>query len=128
MQEVGVYKEFFPFESRPFNEGLKYLGFQLKPNNYKKEDWSWLVSKLEKRLKSWSFHGYQEQGRLVLVKSVLEAILVYWISLAWVPKGTLEKIRRICFKFLWAGQKESFVMPWIKWETLATPKLLGGGG
>jgi len=69
--EVGVYKEFFPFESRPFDEDLKYMGFQLNPNNYKKEDCSWLVAKLEKRLKSWSFKWLSRAGRLFLVKSVL---------------------------------------------------------
>jgi hypothetical protein len=51
-EEVEIYKEFSPFKSMPFDEWLKYLGFQLKPNNYKKEDWKWLISKLEKILKS----------------------------------------------------------------------------
>jgi len=35
-------------------EGLKYLGFHLKPNDYKKPDWMWLLEKLDKRLKAWS--------------------------------------------------------------------------
>jgi hypothetical protein len=93
-----------------------------------KEDWSWLVAKLEKILKSWSFHWLSRAGRLVLVKSVLESILVYWISLAWLPKGTLEKLRRTCFRFLWAGSKEHFVLPWVKWNIMVVPKLLGGWG
>jgi hypothetical protein len=29
---------------------------------------------------------------MVLVKDVLEAILVYWMSLSCIPKGVLEKI------------------------------------
>jgi hypothetical protein len=32
------------------------------------------------------------------------------------------------FQILWGGQKESFVMPWIKWNSLALPKLMGGWG
>jgi len=28
------------------------------------------------------------------------------MSLAWIPKGVLEKARRICFKFLWVGSQE----------------------
>jgi hypothetical protein len=39
-----------------------------------------------------------------------------------------KKIRKKCFKFLWGGQKESFVIPWVKWDSLALPKLLGGWG
>jgi hypothetical protein len=47
-EETNCYKDIFPFEQQPFDDGLKYLGFHLKPNNYKKEDWSWLIAKLEK--------------------------------------------------------------------------------
>jgi hypothetical protein len=61
-----------------------------------------------------------------MVKSILEAIPLYWLSMTWIPKGTLEKIRKLCFKFIWGGQKESFVMPWVKWDSLEFPKLLGG--
>jgi hypothetical protein len=64
-------------------------------------------------------------GRLILVKSVLEAISVYWMSLAWIPKGILGKVRHTCFRFLWVGTKDHFVLPWVKWELLAAPKLLG---
>jgi len=28
----------FPTKRKPLSEGLKYLGFNLKPGNYKKED------------------------------------------------------------------------------------------
>jgi len=42
------YIDLFPFEKQELEKGLKYLGFHLKPNNYRKEDWKWLISKLEK--------------------------------------------------------------------------------
>jgi len=65
---------------------------------------------------------------LTLIKSVLLAIPVYWAALTWVPKGVLDKIRRICSKFLWAGVKESSVLPWVAWDKLAIPKEWGGMG
>jgi hypothetical protein len=37
----------------------------------------------------------------VLVKSVLEAIHVFWHTLAHIPKGILEKIRKVFFNFVW---------------------------
>jgi hypothetical protein len=107
---------------------MKYLGFHRKPNNCRKLEWAWLIAKLEKRLKAWSFQWLSRVGRLVLVKFVLEAILVYWMLLAWIPRGILENLKRICSKFLWAGSKEQFVLPWVKWSVLASPKLLGGWG
>jgi len=32
-------------------QGIKYLGFQLKPNSYKKEYWKWLIAKNRKKTK-----------------------------------------------------------------------------
>jgi len=40
----------------------------------------------------------------------------------------MEKFKKLCFKFLWAGSKDTFEIPWVKWETIAIPKSLGGWG
>lgn len=50
-----------------------------------------------------------------------------FMSLAWIPKGILEKMR-ICFKFLWEGSKDQYVFPWVNWVEMAAPKILGGWG
>lgn len=91
----------FPIQAVEIYEGITYLGFYLKPNGYQKDDWKWLVGKLEKRLLLWSNKWLSRAGRLTLVKSILEAIPVYWMSIAWILKGVLDRIRRICFSFLW---------------------------
>lgn len=46
-------KSLFPFEVKSIDDGLKYLGYFLKPNNFLKEDWIWLVEKVEKRSGKW---------------------------------------------------------------------------
>ena len=40
--------------------------------------------------------------------------------------GIIEKIRKLCFKFLWSGEQNSYGVPWISWNILANPKSLGG--
>lgn len=40
----------FGISSASLDEGFKYLGFVLKPNNYRIVDWLWLVQKVEKRI------------------------------------------------------------------------------
>ena len=75
--EEAELKRFFPFSSAGLEEGLKYLGFSLKANRYRKQDWFWLLRKVEKRLMVWSHKWLSRAGRLVLVKAVLEAIPVY---------------------------------------------------
>ena len=42
-EEVRHASVIFPFIRASLDEGLKYLGFLLKPNNYLKEDWLWLI-------------------------------------------------------------------------------------
>jgi hypothetical protein len=84
--------------------------------------------KVEKRLNNWSFRWLSRAGRLTLTKYVLEAIPVYWMSLAWIPKGILEKLRKICARFIWSGSGEKYTQPWSKWDNIALPKSLGGWG
>ena len=74
--------ENFPFHTTGLEMGLKYLGFSLKANLYLKKDWRWLIGKVEKRLQIWSHRWLSRAERLVLVKAVLEAIPVYWMSLS----------------------------------------------
>lgn len=49
-----------------------------------------------------------------VVKLVLELILAYWHSLAFIPKVVLEKIRNRCFKFLWFGKKDNNRIPRLR--------------
>jgi len=58
-----------------------------------------------------------------LVKSMLDAIPIYWHSLAFIPKGVLEKIS---FRFLWYQKKESEGIPLVKWKAIENPKDMGG--
>ena len=60
-----------------------------------------------------------------MIKSILEAITVYWMHF-WIPLGIIEKIRRLCFKFLWTGNSDSSILPWTSWKSLASLKFLGG--
>jgi len=125
-RERTLMANLFPFQLQDLESPFKYLGFWLKPVAYKKEDWNWLIAKLEARISHWSFRWLSRAGRLTLIKSVLLAIPVYWAALTWIPKGVLEKIRRICCRFLWAGSKESSVLPWVAWDKIARPKEWGG--
>lgn len=62
--ELFHYCVLFPYEVKELDFGIKYLGFYLKPNSYKKSDLLWLIAKLEKRLKVWSFGWLSRAGRL----------------------------------------------------------------
>lgn len=118
--------EVFTFPLSKIENGLKYLGFNLKPCRYLIKDWDWLITKVEKRVKNWSFRWLSKGGKLILIKSGLESIPVYWMQF-WIPMTVIGKIRKICFKFLWAG-KDASGLPWTSGKSLAIPNFLGGWG
>jgi hypothetical protein len=62
MEESLLITTKLPFRVFYLHDGLKYLSFQLKPNNYRKTDWGWLITKIEKRLKGWS-HRWLSRAR-----------------------------------------------------------------
>ena len=95
-----------PYEICSLDVGFKYLGYLLKTNHYSKEYWSWLLKKVEKKLGNLSYRWLFLGGRLILIKSILKSILVYWLSLDWVPKSILNKLREIYFSFLLLGNKK----------------------
>lgn len=126
--EKHLITSILPFDAYNMENPFKYLGFWLKPNAYKKQDWNWLVAKIESKISRWSYKWLSRAGRLTLINSVLQAMPVFWAAPTWVPKGTLNKIRRICSRFLWVGSKEDSVLPWVAWEKVARPKEWGGWG
>lgn len=117
----------FPFQQHLMEDGLKYLGFRLKPHSYHIADWIWLVTKVEKRLKTWNHRFLSRAGQLVLIKSVLEATPMYWMTLAWIPRGILAHIQQIYCRFLWNGYKEGKPYAWVGWKQIALPKSGVGG-
>ena len=84
-------KEALPFPIATLSEGVKYLGFSLNPNCYSFQDWIWLYRKIETRVSLWTNIFIFRGSRLVLLKAILQSIPVYWVSIAYIPKGILKK-------------------------------------
>lgn len=49
-QETNAITDIMPFETCQMDSPFKYLGFWLKPSSYRKQDWHWLVAKIEQRI------------------------------------------------------------------------------
>jgi hypothetical protein len=85
--------DFFPFPRKELDSRFKYLGFFFKPNGYKFIDLTWLYKKFEVCVALWVNQLFSRGGRLMLLKSILESIFVYWTSIVVEPKGILTKIK-----------------------------------
>ena len=86
--------EIFPVKSFPLDLGFKYLDYMFEPNCYQISDWHWLVRMIDKRIKKWAYKYLSFSGRLILVKSVLNTIPIYWLSLALIPRCIIQTIKK----------------------------------
>jgi hypothetical protein len=126
--ELLDFKASLPFSFFDLGEGFKYLGFQLKIGAYSPADWHWLVNLFERKINFWCNKWLSIGGRLILVKSVLESLAVFWMSLAKIPQKTLNSLRRLASNFLWNGHGKKHSFHLSSWASLTTPKKAGGWG
>ena len=49
----------------------------------------WLINKVKKKLKDWCNQWISFLGRLTLLKSTLEGIPIYWITISHIPHGVM---------------------------------------
>ena len=89
-----------------------YLRYFIRPNDYSKKNWVWMLARVEKCLKLWCNKWISRGGRMILIKSIIEAIPVYWFTLSKVPTSILRRIRILCKKKLWAGKDKLHVFSW----------------
>ena len=80
------------YKMEPIEKGFKYLGYWLKPLSYGLNDWRWIIQNFERRLSNWSYIYLFMDNRLILIRSVLCGIPVYWFSLERIPKSTLRRL------------------------------------
>ena len=83
----------------------KYLGVSLGQGTIQKVSWQDLLDRIKARLASWTLKPMNFPSRLVLVKSVLQAMLVYLFFVLSTPKSILQGIQSIQRNFLWEGRE-----------------------
>lgn len=90
-----------------------YLGLHVGGNPRGLSFWDPVIAKLKKRLSSWKGNHLSFGGRLCLVKSVLSALLLYYISFYKMPKGVVQKCKQLMMRFLWSGSDEVRKIAWV---------------
>jgi hypothetical protein len=56
---------------------MKYLGMHLNSGPIRQADWQDLINKVEKRIQNWAFRALNAPGRLILLKSVIQALPIF---------------------------------------------------
>jgi len=107
---------------------LSYLGLEVGGNPRKKKFWEPVLNKIKSRLNMWKGRFLSMAGRLCLIKSILSAIPLYYLSLFRAPEDVCKSIIRIQRKFLWGWGKEKRSISWISWKELCKNQEEGGLG
>ena len=76
----------------------------------------------------WKTKFLSKARRLVLVKSVLNNLPLYCLSLFRIPKVVAQKIISMQTRFFWYARARQRGIPLVSWEVIQKPKELGGLG
>ncbi|GMP55747.1 hypothetical protein CsSME_00020477 [Camellia sinensis var. sinensis] len=107
-------------------DGNKAPGLPLGANPRRKKAWQPMVDKVKSRLAMWKIKLLSFAGRLTLVKSVLDSIPGYYISLCKLPIGIAKEIDKLKSTFLWGSSELRRKIHMVKWNDVSMNKDQGG--
>lgn len=80
------------------------------------------------RLASWNNKHLSIGGRIILLKSVLSALPVYYLSFFKAPTCIILKLESMFKNFPWDGDLKRKKIHWIQWDKIYRDKAKGGLG
>jgi hypothetical protein len=105
-----------------------YLGIPLTGESEKSISWDSLLLSISNRLNNWTFRPLNIAARLVLLKSVLQALPTYLFTALAAPTSVIKAIRSLQRNFLWKGSQNNRKWALVRWDKLCKPKKQGGLG
>lgn len=111
------------------NFPITYLGLPLSLRRPTKAEVQPILDRLSKKVAGWKPKLLSPDGRLRLIKSVLTALPVHFMSVLVLPKWAIKEFNKKCRAFLWKGQEEvNGGHCLVAWDIVCSPKECGGLG
>ncbi|XP_016162179.1 uncharacterized protein LOC107604964 [Arachis ipaensis] len=104
---------------------VRYLGISLGANPRLVKTWKPVIDKVEEKLSLWKAKTLNKVGKLVLIKSVLNSLPIYYLSLYKMLKPVAEKLISLQRRFLWSKDDGKIGMPLVRWEIVMAPRKAG---
>ncbi|CAK8543759.1 unnamed protein product [Lathyrus sativus] len=112
-----------------FQEGtlpFKYLGIPLSGKKLNINHFMPLVDRIVARIHHWSSKLLSYARRIQLVKSIVAAMVQYWLHCIPLPKSVIRKIDSICRSFIWTGKDTVSRKCHVAWKRTCCPAAQGG--
>lgn len=107
----------------PENESGKYLG---APISTKAGSYDFLVEKFAIRLQTWKSKLMSQAGRVVLIKSVLQSIPVYFMGTVKIPTRIIKELTGLIRRFYWGATDKNRYLAYVAWDKITRPFKEGG--
>ena len=105
-----------------------YLGLQSLVRRSRMTTFKNIIGLIWKRLQDWKPKFLSQAGNEILLKSVIQAIPTYSISVFLIPKGLCSEINSLMQKFWWGNYSKEKGIYWLSWNHMGVPKADGGMG
>ncbi|XP_058783149.1 uncharacterized protein LOC131657807 [Vicia villosa] len=105
-----------------------YLGLPSLIGRSKKATFSFVKDRIWKRINSWRGRYLSRAGKETMIKSVLQAIPTYIMSIFLLPDGVVDDIEKMINSFWWGGGSNGKGIRWMSWDNLTVSKEEGGLG
>jgi hypothetical protein len=105
-----------------------YLGLPSMVGRSKKSTFAYVKDRIWKRINSWRGRTLSKAGKEVMIKSVLQSIPSYIMSVYLIPEATIKEIERMFNSFWWGGGSNNGGIKWLAWDRMTFPREYGGLG
>lgn len=110
-------------------EDCKYLDLPNTMGHNKNAILGYLKERVRQRIKKWDGKFLSKSGKEVLLKTVIQALPTYAISVFLLPMEMCKYIERLMCKFWWKTKpNNNRGIHWASWERMCKPKCNGGLG
>ena len=76
-----------------------------------------IISKIKQKIASWGGQWLTKEGKLIMIKSILETLSIYQSSLLLALQALMDQISKLIRDFLWSGGKGNHNrMHLVKWD------------
>lgn len=106
----------------------KYLGLPTPEGRMKADRFQSIKERFFKRLIDWAEKHLPMGGKEVLIKSVIQALPTYMMSVFKLPPSFCEEYMQLVRKFWWGEDRSQRKVHWASWQQLIKPKSMGGMG
>ena len=102
---------------------IRYLEVPLVDRRLRIQDWQPVFEKVEMCLGGWRARLLSRGGRLILLKAVLAAIHIYYMSIFTMSAGIRRRLEKSMRSFFWRGSQpdQPQGMALVAWSTVCRP-------